>query len=976
MKDHPNPDLEQALDFALRALSNARPSPLIKALEFVAATHELELGKNSISQIANHLETCGPNDRMLDVLARAIHAWDHRDGSWVEATLPHSEARRTLILTKLGFSEGQQRILNNRVPRVTESELPIVIAKEHEPWYEESGRRRGSFYWDHYTKQLLPPYGKWKPKDVELLGLSIDDVIARLSDPCRSELYAVKGLVMGYVQSGKTSHFSGLIAKAGDSGYRLIIVLAGTLDILRKQTQRRIDKEIVGRELLTEEEYGQDVDWLSFVSHGGRPSHEGAFDWERLTNSDDDYKSLKRRLGLLEFRVSDRNKAFNDLTNLRVSSAKLAIIKKTPSRLKQLCDDLEGLKELRNKLEHVPTLIIDDESDQASINTVDEIMPSGERKRTGTNKAIGRLLSLLPRAQYVGYTATPFANVFIDPEDAEDLFPKDFIISLRRPDGYMGVSDFYDFNNDFDEGDYRGNRNAFVREVEGENEAPKNLSKAVDAFVLAGAIKLFREHRDPAAYQFRHHTMLVHHAATQVVHDADKEVVERIFREGARYQATVGLEKLKALFESDFAPVSKVREPNAPFPSSFEKLKPFISQCITKLCADKSVRIVNGDGRHRDETPDFDAYPVWAILVGGTKLSRGYTVEGLTVSYYRRPTGAGDTLMQMGRWFGFRSGYMDLVRLFIGRKEKKGNTVVDLYEAFGAVCRDEEALREDLRKYAGEGLKPWQVPPLVQQHLPELPPTSRNKRFNAEIKSLDYAGDWTEKTSAPVVEAQMSANLYRANALLGSSAVGSEELIEFENESGEKRKFVARLGSATGEAVLGFLKSYTWAEGRKPLTLEIDYITRALNQQTLERWTLLLPQIAGGKARPYDVPGIGPISVISRARVSKSRFGVYSEPRHVEAAKAMAGVNKVAKSSRALKRAMNPTSAVLVLYYVVEKNCTPAPITVGFGIQYPGRKQKSPIQWGARRGDREGDVVVSEELPPKPRRPRVRRSPK
>lgn len=532
--------------------------------------------------------------------------------------------------------------------------------------------------------------------------------------------------------------------------------------------------------------------------------------------------------------MTDRTKAFNHPDNLRLSATKLIVVKKNPGRLEKLCNDLEGLKELRNKLENVPTLVVDDESDQASINTIDQTKPGKKGVRTSTNKAIGRLLALMPRAQYVGYTATPFANVFVDTEDAEDLFPKDFIISLRRPAEYMGVSDFYDLDEVFDEGDYRGNKNAFVRGVVGDNEDEANLPRAIDSFVLAGAIKLYRSSKDPKAYRFRHHTMLVHHAATQIVHENDKQIVENIFRHGARYQTSVGLKRLRELYETDFVPVSAVRAGGAPIPRAFDDLKPFIAECLTKICSGKPVRIVNGEAKRRDETPDFDVAPVWAILVGGTKLSRGYTVEGLTVSYYRRPTGAGDTLMQMGRWFGFRPGYRDLVRLFIGRHERRGKKFLDLYEAFGAVCRDEEALRKDLDKYSSEGVKPWQVPPLVQQHLPDLPPTSRNKMFNAKIASKDLAGEWTEKTSAPTTRAHLKENLNSLRRLLRLTRLGEKVVLSMQTKEGVNRSGAAIVGGVAGDAVLTFLRKYRWAGGRQPIDLEMEYIERELSAGRLK----------------------------------------------------------------------------------------------------------------------------------------------
>jgi hypothetical protein len=369
------------------------------------------------------------------------------------------------------------------------------------------------------------------------------------------------------------------------------------------------------------------------------------------------------------------------------------------------------------------------------------------------------------------------------------------------------------------------------------------------------------------------------------------------------------------------------------------------------------VRIVNGAGKHRDEIPDFDATPVWAILVGGTKLSRGYTVEGLTVSYYRRPTGAGDTLMQMGRWFGFRDGYRDLVRLFIGHKEKRGKTTLDLYEAFGAICRDEEALRDDLRKYVASGLKPWQVPPLVRQHLAELPPTSRNKMFNAEIKSLDFAGDWTEKTSAPTDSTRMKENRKVAGGLLKACRLGDSVRLAFKNADNEKRDFDAIMGRVDASHIRTFLSEYKWADGRRPISLEIDYISKGLADGSLREWTVLLPQLREEKPVRH-VPGLAPMSTISRSRVSESRFGVYSVPMHIEAARAIAGVGSVVDPSRKLSAAVGSKTPVLVLYFVKEKNNPKAGVTVGFGIQYPGKKRTSSIQWGARRSDKEGTVVV------------------
>ncbi|MFJ1543575.1 Z1 domain-containing protein [Streptomyces sp. NPDC088246] len=170
------------------------------------------------------------------------------------------------------------------------------------------------------------------------------------------------------------------------------------------------------------------------------------------------------------------------------------------------------------------------------------------------------------------------------------------------------------------------------------------------------------------------------------------------------------------------------------------------------------VIVVNGDTERDYAQPDLDfdrTHRVWKTLVGGTKLSRGFTVEGLTVTYYRRTTQQADTLMQMGRWFGFRPGYRDLVRLYIGREEPMGKSkTVDLHEAFEAICRDEETFRSQLSRYAElvDG-KPQvtsaQIPPLMSQHLPWIKPSARNKMFNTELVKIRSPGQWVEPTAYP-----------------------------------------------------------------------------------------------------------------------------------------------------------------------------------------------------------------------------------
>lgn len=213
-----------------------------------------------------------------------------------------------------------------------------------------------------------------------------------------------------------------------------------------------------------------------------------------------------------------------------------------------------------------------------------------------------------------------------------------------------------------------------------------------------------------------------------------------------------GKQRLRELFEADYAPVSSVRANGLPVPHTFEELIPAVAECCRRITHNgKPVRIVNG--KNREDAPNFERDRVWNIIVGGAKLSRGYTLEGFTISYYRRRAAAADTLMQMGRWFGSRRNYRDLVCLYIGDQEPAGKDggVINLYKAFRSICRDEEEFRQQLERYASlstsdpaERVTPRRVPPLVPQHM--LMPTARNKMYNAKIEFDNLGGQLKEPT--------------------------------------------------------------------------------------------------------------------------------------------------------------------------------------------------------------------------------------
>lgn len=876
---------------ALGAMNIGGPRKLQSRVQLEANERGFS-GDIGLDALMAHLLGSTLNDSLRKALHLAISKWDveSMDEPWTAGSESRSKDRRSRIYDLLGFTVPSQiEVLDELFP--SDAEAPVVISETFEPWYTAARKERGELYFRAYS-ELLTNKG-WSPQALGGLDQATSQVVERLTDPQRVEARQAKGLVVGYVQSGKTANFTGVVAKAIDAGYRLVIVLTGTIDVLRRQTQRRLDMELVGKEnilrgvdptdpdVMSHVDYQDDVDWdEKFQSFGFLPSSKNLSDIIRLTSASGDYKSLKAGIVALEFEKVDRTKPLYAPVNLPQSSARLAVVKKNKAVLTKLVRDL---KSIRTPLHEIPALIIDDESDQASVNTSDpKRWAQGVTERTAINKLISQLLGLLPRAQYVGYTATPFANVFVDPGDADDIFPKDFLISLPRPTGYMGVGDFHDLDSDVDDAARtvaNSNEKAFVRSaVDGSsNPGEPKLQECIDAYVLGAALKLHRAALGEAS--FRHHTMLVHASVQQSEHALLAEDIRSIWN-ASNFTGIAGLRRLEKLYVDDFLPVCRSRADGFSFPEDFETLKPFIAQAVAKICAlGDPVLIVNGDKAMASEEVDFDRREVWRILVGGTKLSRGFTVEGLTVSYYRRKTKQADTLMQMGRWFGFRKGYQDLVRLYIGRAEPNGKKgTLDLYEAFEAIVRDEEAFRAQLQQYSTliDGhpqITPRDIPPLVSQHLPWLRPAARNKMFNAELVVRRTAGSLVIPTGYPSGDPKATAKNYHAVLPLLQSATSETELVIPAGKNVTRSKFSAWIGEVPVDVFLDAIFRISW--------ITPDYYApdkeflRELETK-IRRWIVIAPQTGDdGNVRP--LPNVGPRTVFKR-NLKPPNFKLWGEP--------------------------------------------------------------------------------------------------
>ena len=372
------------------------------------------------------------------------------------------------------------------------------------------------------------------------------------------------------------------------------------------------------------------------------------------------------------------------------------------------------------------------------------------------------------------------------------------------------------------------------------------------------------------------------------------------------------------------------------------------------------------------EAPDFSAAPVWKILVGGNKLSRGYTVEGLTVSYYRRVAGTADTLMQMGRWFGFRPGYRDLVRVFLGVKEgRRGDT--DLVPLFKEVCRMEERFREEIRRYAkrpgAERITPKQIPPLISVS-GGLPPTAGNKMFNAILSSKNFGGQRSMLTLAPSKPASLSENKKTASELLSQSKdIGSLSLGGTWKSKSVEMTAVVR--EATNDAVIGFLKAYRWHESEykhpdrpSDTNLQIEFLQK--QKHGIASWLVVAPQRKVSFGSTFDVKGVGSLSVKERHRSEEGRgFQVFGEPVHRAVAEFLAGIQidkgkpHLVSPNKATANLKNASRGILLLYPVRENQVDE--VSIGFELLFPENNLPYDINFTVRKKSEKSAIVIEDD---------------
>lgn len=547
------------------------------------------------------------------------------------------------------------------------------------------------FYSDAYEKHLRSE--GWSPTVVQSLSDVGTIILGHLQDPTSPGAWDRRGLVIGHVQSGKTANYLGLVAKAADAGYKFIIVIAGVHNNLRKQTQERVDEGFVGRTRVEDK-------------------------WKIVGVGHDDYPHPATLTNI----YADFNKKTADHSGWSIndfSKPVILVIKKNVSTLKSLHRWLDELNSKgHGKIKDVPMLMIDDEADNASINTKKE-----DTDPTQTNRRIREILSLFDKSCYVGYTATPFANIFINPDAygdeqlREELFPRDFIYCLDAPTTYFGPDKVF-LDDESSERiletiDDAENYLPFSHKKDLEvYDLPPSLYKAIRQFVVVKAIRNIRGHNA------KHSSMLIN-----VSRFVDIQNV-------VRTHINVYLKKLKEAIKANYLMPESVSEKNAHmqlirsvFEENFYDCDVEWSEVKQALHdAVESIRtfVVNSKS---DDPLDYKRYErtgtgLTAIAVGGLSLSRGLTIEGLCISYMYRNTRMYDTLMQMGRWFGYRSGYDDLCRVHLSR---------DSIDWYSHIAESSDDLREQIKQMRRDGLSPKKFGLYVLDHPDRLLVTATNK---------------------------------------------------------------------------------------------------------------------------------------------------------------------------------------------------------------------------------------------------------
>lgn len=700
-----------------------------------------------------------------------------------------------------------------------------IVAPDTPSWVD----RLSNEDWHNFAR--LQDFLRRQPgsSDAQVNSLASESlrVLRHLPDPTTTAFQA-RGLVVGYVQSGKTANYTAVAARAADAGYRLVIVLSGIHESLRAQTQHRLNRELTGHE------------------DGGVDPGKWGQQWESLTSPTKDFNKDE------------------DPRRLQGRAPCLVVAKK-------LVPILRGIDTWVSKVEKhltdTPVLVIDDEADQASINIPRKGNPTVSDKAdpteklsapSKTNALIRSILNRLPKAAYIGYTATPFANILISRDDhhprfGRDLFPRDFVLQLPRPPRYTGTEELFGTSaqdrdvicavpaDDVDLLKKRRRRRNDEEVRVSPEILPDSLVDATLAFCLVGAVRRSRGQGG------RPHTMLVHVSALKDDQSRIKTALGAHIAYLRSKHSTLG--GLTALLKDVWVRISPGIRPR---PSDAEVFRDAV-QVLNSL----EIVLMNSDS---DDEFDYENRPGRHIIaIGGNRLSRGLTLQGLTISYFLRTTAACDTLLQMARWYGYRIDYEDLIRIW---------TTEGIARWFAELALVEESLRDSINALERAGKRPSEMAIRLRAHS-ELLLTNKSKSANAVETQGSWSGTHPQTVLLPIHEPERL-------------RINHELVVQLLKGAGEGASIHGGLlfRDVAAGRIVDFLRSYRLHPDVRAFDSGgvAEWIQRRSASDELTNWSVFLPT-NGDSEHTADLSGHR-VRLTCRRKINENGIGILIDPRH------------------------------------------------------------------------------------------------
>jgi hypothetical protein len=714
--------------------------------------------------------------------------------SWVNKTIEFLE-KRIDVEQK---SEIVQNLFNDSNKETSGYE--VITNEKSKPWIHTRANEEGVDQFSRLYRQHLLKQGKIPSVSIHEIFDESDYILDLLANPLSDSNFKKKGLVIGNVQSGKTANYLGLINRAADFGYKLIILLSGIHNNLRRQTQMRVNEGFVGYDPLLKKKMG--VGLLEGYRNIPQPVS--------FTNCESDFdKHLSQTIN------------FNpNISNSPV----ILVLKKNYHTLNSVINWLEVDSDRGIYRNSYPLLLIDDEADNASVNYKDE-----NDSPTTINGQIRQILGLFDKSAYVGYTATPFANIFINPNSSDnfehdDLFPEDFIVSLNPPPNYVGPKQF--FLDDSEQYISKVLDNEQCIPVKPDRDwsiqcIPNTLKRAVEHFLLTIAIK---ECRNTSQV---HTSMLINISHKVSLQTATYEIVSEYLdsiKRVIRFEYLKGYEYLKNKKE--------LKHLHDIWVNDFNEEGDFVDLLTTIVSKDRSIKTYLINSESTDEL-DYDLYPqgLHVIAIGGYSLSRGFTLEGLTTSYILRNSKMSDTILQMGRWFGYRDGYADICRIFITPKS---------FVWYSHIAEVIEELKNEIKILRRHKLTPKEYGLKIRNHPGALEITAKNKMRSGQ---------------SVVVSADFSATLFQSSVLSAKTNTihkNTETLNNWIKSLGDFEKTDSGYlwKNISNKSVSQFISDFEMHDSYIGGKLVGDYIKSGKSEE-LESWDVYLPD--AGEEQEYSI---------------------------------------------------------------------------------------------------------------------------